>query len=371
MLRVTERSAMLVYIVVTLFSCEPNTKSFQIGGSSDSVPDANPDTGSNTDDDTDNGSGNDTDEGHGTSGDSDAGGGNSNICDEQNFPVEATPVKFLILQDISGSMTDGKPNTKWNVAKTAMSQMLNTYGAMLDFGFDAFPNNGFCGVHQPLIADSLPNNAQNIIQQMNTIQPDGSTPLYCALKKFTNLSYAPEFLSAGATSYLLVVTDGEDTCGSQCSPPFSSSATAAELSDITTQLCSSGVQTFAVGFGNGVSPAQLNAIAKNGCTGMTSYLIANNQAELEQALDSLASSVASCIYELGEVDEDADPEETNFYFDGDQIGYDENCAQDTGWTWTDDTYTKVEFCKESCDKLQDGLVSNISATFGCPTIPVR
>jgi hypothetical protein len=58
----------------------------------------------------------------------------------------------------------------------------------------------------------------------------------------------------------------------------------------------------------------------------------------------------------------------NFFFDGEIVYYDEDCALGVGWTWVDPPdNTQVEFCAEACQQLQDGEVDEISAVFGCPT----
>ncbi|MCP4601864.1 MAG: VWA domain-containing protein [Proteobacteria bacterium] len=268
-------------------------------------------------------------------------------------------------------MMDGTP-TKWEVAKLAMSNMLNKYSSFLDFGWDVFPNNGMCGVNQPAIVDCAPNNGQNIIGRMNARgEPMGSTPLFCAMSKFKEPGYAKVFTSPDATPYLLVVSDGSDVCGVRCGGLIPTPATAVQLGTVTDELCKKGINTYAIGFGEGASPAQLNAIARNGCTGRKQYIVANNQQELEKALNDIAATAVSCVYELNEVDDDADPNETNFYFDDDVVGYDEDCAKEKGWTWTDDTQSKVEFCKEACEILKGGTIHNIRATFGCPVVPVE
>ncbi len=52
------------------------------------------------------------------------------------------------------------------------------------------------------------------------------------------------------------------------------------------------------------------------------------------------------------------------------FGFDDGCAQNKGWDWTDSTHTAIRFCDEACDTLQAGQVSNVTATFGCKSVPV-
>ena len=93
-----------------------------------------------------------------------------------------------------------------------------------------------------------------------------------------------------------------------------------------------------------------------------------NQADLTTALNQIASSVVSCVYEIDtEETDDVDFDEVNFYFDDEVVYWDEDCTQGIGWRWVDDEKSAVEFCDQACDQLQAGDVDNISATFGCPT----
>ena len=86
---------------------------------------------------------------------------------------------------------------------------------------------------------------------------------------------------------------------------------------------------------------------------------------IAQNVEEIAQSVVSCVYELGDTP-NANREDVNLYFDSEIIGLDPDCANGGGWRWTDETLQKVEFCTGACTRLQQG-VSQISATFGCPT----
>ncbi len=356
------------------------------GGEDDAgwAPTAGGDADTDTDTDTDGDSDSDADgDGDGDSdgdmdGDSDGdgddqdGGTDDDVCDKWNIDIELAPARMMILQDVSGSMTEGTP-TKWQQAKQALIGMFNNFNLNLEFGFDKFPNNALCGVGQPVVSDCAQDNAANIVGAINNISPVGGTPLYVAMKRFTDQSYAPNFLSPDATSYLLVVSDGTDTCGINGNPYAAQGATAQQLASITSELLTNHeIQTFVIGFGAGADPAQLNAIATAGGTSMTNYIDAQNQQQLEQALNTIGSSAVSCVYDIGEQDDnDVDMDEVNFYFDDNVVGYDEACDKETGWTWANDEKSRVEFCQAACDELQSGDVEKIEATFGCKQAVVR
>jgi hypothetical protein len=337
------------------------------GGDSDSDSDSDSDTDTDSDSDTD--SDTDTD----TNSDSDT------ICDEQNFQIELAPVRLMILQDMSFSMADPEVAnpTNWSHAKPALETLLNEWmGEQIEFGFDIFPDgsNGplqGCLVDDPVQIDCGPGNETAIISYINDNTPNGnSTPLYCGMENFLDPTYAPTFVAPEAASYQLIVSDGADLCGEGCCTGIFNPACIAtedEFIALTQDLLAADIMTFVIGFGSGVDEGQLNAIAANGGTDFTDYLYAEDQASLEDALDAIAAAVVSCVYNIDEPEASADPDNVNFFFDDEIVYYDEDCAVGEGWTWVDEDHTQVEFCDEACQQLQDGLVTEISAVFGCPT----
>ena len=111
---------------------------------------------------------------------------------------------------------------------------------------------------------------------------------------------------------------------------------------------------------------------------MMTYLDAQDPAALEGALGEIAASVVGCQFSLGEIDEmEVGLDEVNFYFDGNVVGYDENCAAGKGWSWYSTAALEVrnikvvEFCTAACDRLNSGEVAEITAAVGCARQPVR
>jgi len=65
------------------------------------------------------------------------------VCDEADFNIDWLPVRMMILQDMSGSMTDelAVGLTKWDVVRTTMLDTLKKYeGQGIEFGYDVFPD---------------------------------------------------------------------------------------------------------------------------------------------------------------------------------------------------------------------------------------
>jgi hypothetical protein len=348
-------------------------------GSNDGVGSGDADADGDTDGDTDADGDGDADSDSDSDSDTDTSNGTDSTCDEQKFSIEYSPTRLMILLDNSGSMGDGAP-TKWKQAKNALTGLLTTWKGTgrMDFGLDVFPDfqcSGFCcDVSHPVVADCLHDNEQALIDMIAAAtEPPGEfdTPLCDGMDRFNDPAYAPGFTGADADRYLLVVSDGQEECnGAGYSTRCGNSPGYPGAVSIVQDLLANGVKTFVIGFGSGVDATQLNVIAKNGGTGINKYLVASNQAQLQAAFDQIASSVVSCEFDIAEPSATADPDKVNFYFDGTVVPYDEGCAKDEGWTWTDDTHTRVRFCKAACDKLQSGDVTEVTAKFGCPTVPV-
>jgi hypothetical protein len=347
-------------------ACEPDESHDSAGADADGDSDSDSDGDGDTDGD----------------GDADADSDTDTICDEQDFAIEIAPVRLMILQDMSYSMADPEVAnpTNWSQARPALVNLLTDWaGEQIEFGFDIFPDDtstAFQGCHTegPVIFDTAAGQEGQIIDYLNGNTPDGAaTPMFCGMADFLDTGYAASFTDAQADSYLLVVSDGADNCGEGCCTtlnPFAHPecwATEGEFVTMTQQLVDAGIRVFVIGFGEGVDESQLNAIAQSGGTDFTTFFDANDSQSLQDALEIIAASVVTCVYNIDSPDASADPDNVNFFFDGEVVLYDEGCAEGIGWTWVDEDHTQVEFCQGPCAELQGGTVTTISAKFGCPT----
>jgi hypothetical protein len=136
----------------------------------------------------------------------------------------------------------------------------------------------------------------------------------------------------------------------------------------TTTLVSLGIKVIVIGFNVDMSTAQLDAIAANGGTTFTTHLDASDGPTLEAALNTIGTSIISCVFNIGSPDATANPDLVNFYFDDTLIPMDDDCSSGSGWRWANADHTQVEFCPDSCQQLKDDLVTEIRATFGCNTV---
>jgi len=323
----------------------------------------------NTDTDADSDTDTDTD----ADSDSDSDSDSDDICDEQDFHIEFNKARVMILLDKSGSMRDpggGSGGTKAKQAKEAIKMLVNNpENDNKNFGLDVFPDGqgvfaDVCSTNKPAPVPVDEDNAQKIVDYLtNTYVANGSTPLVAAVQWYTNQTNATSsgLYDENANGYLVVVSDG----GEQCK--MDNSVT--NLATATQQLLSQfNIKSFSIGFGDGVSPDELNAIAENGGTSITGYLKADDQTQLQDAFAQIASEVVSCRFSIAEHDQEVDLDKVNFYFDGDVVPMDPN--NQNGWNWVDDERTTVEFFGDYCEMLQSGEVEKVSASFGCPTVVI-
>ncbi len=291
------------------------------------------------------------------------------VCGQQDFAIAASPVRVMILLDMSASMR----GERWMQAREALLTLLDRWrGRGIHFGFNRFSNPGGCDVSAPVVQDTAAGAEQTIMDALASMEPGGSTPLYCGMQNFTRSTYSPSFLdSAEGSSYLLVISDGGDYCGTTCTAGGGlTNPVEPHLRALTESLFDAhGVRTFAIGFGDSFDDAELNQIVAGGHTNRNAPFDAADGVALQAAFEDIAQSVVSCVYALGERP-GTDRDDVNIYFDGDVVGLDDRCASGTGWHWTDATRTRIELCPVACGTLQNGEVTHITATFGCPTVTI-
>ena len=254
--------------------------------------------------------------------------------------------------------------------------MVQDFDNQIEFGLDLFSvgggggNNGqaSCAVGNSVAEDTTLGNADNIISLLNSTGPSGATPLLLEMQNFLDNSYAPAFSGPGANGYLVVVSDGMDTCGQDGEFNQNNGASAQELAAVASELNSQhGIGTIVVGFGDGADPQQLNAIAAAGGTVFDTYIDAQDGNALTEALNEIAETVViSCVFKLDEYDPDlVNIDRVNVLFDGEAIPRDDGCAKDTGWSWTDTDRTTIQFCDAACAQIESESVGKIEVKIAC------
>jgi hypothetical protein len=331
------------------------------------------------------------------------------ICDEQDFDIAMEPVRVMILLDESSSMGSAIPwlpgSTHWEEATEGLRHMLDDpRNRDFYFGLDAFPDGTreyfercYCaGLNPSCMLRLAPSCGRGCAVDLDPIVPmDRATVTGPQLIDYMSLSYLPGTFTStpllrqmqwydtdrsgtmpglyadDGASYLLVVSDGEDTCDAEGDPPDPTPVISG-LATVTAHIRDTyGIRSVAVGFGDtsGSMADELNAIAENGGTVFTEFFAVTEPGALQAALDEISSEIVSCVYDIEEPDATADPTEVNFYFDGVVVHYDEDCTPG-GWRWTAESraeHPQIEFCGASCEELSGGEVEHIEARFGCTT----
>lgn len=284
-----------------------------------------------------------------------------NQCEAENFVAEAVPPNMLIVLDRSGSMDDrvggfGSPS-KWDVALTAVDNLTSAYDGQIRFGLLAFPGTdlacqqgGHCNAG--VIAVDVGDDTRSAI---NEYLDDSATcllgtPIGGALS--LAVDYEP-LEDTTRSNYVLLVTDGEDNC--QIDPTD-------QVRDLRQKTPS--VKTFVVGFGGGVDPGELNAMADEAGTalpGQRRYYQADDADSLEAAFQEIGGAVLGCEYTIPS--EVPDPDQLFVFFDGIRVPRDPSNA--AGWNY-DDASGRLTFAGNACTALRTGNVESLILVYGCP-----
>jgi len=210
--------------------------------------------------------------------------------------------RMLIILDKSSSMVTGMVGneTKWAVAKSALSQVATTYDASIELGLMVFPTPNQCGAGKVVVGIG-PNKAQAIISELATAPPQSGnwTPMAQSLSVAAGVQNLQD---STYSNNVLLITDGWQWCS-----PYDASTRFLPVNEVA-NLKAVGINTYVVGFGDSVDALALNKMAaaagtkisgscdatgsdpkaKNNC-----YYQANNPQDLLAALQSVAQKVTA------------------------------------------------------------------------------
>lgn len=301
-----------------------------------------------------------SDGGAGGDDDDEFGDSDAAICD-QVAPVEITevpPPDLLLVVDKSGSMAEplGTGDQKWATMRNALNTVVTTYQDGIRFGLMLYPIDNVCGAGA-VLSGIAPTNAAAISTVLNLTSPEGGTPTHttmtAALQYYNGLPVNPQ------GRYVLLATDGQPNCANLDDPNI---PTITESIAAIQAARGAGINTFVLGFGDGVNsdPATLQAMADAGGTGM--FYAANSPAELQAALDAIAGSISvpDCTFALDTVP--ADPDRLGVYLDDAQVPRSPSHAD--GWDY-DPATNSITLYGSTCDDLQSGAVSTVRVDYGC------
>ena len=284
-------------------------------------------------------------------------------CGGELWDATNVPPNVLIVLDRSSSMnTDIGGGTKWEIAQQAIATMLTDYGNGVRFGLMLYPATDLAGQQGgqcspgAVFVDPGPDTAATINQDLGQAGTTNfGTPIADALTSLLGYAGLADTMRG---NYVLLITDGQENCNGD--PVASVTALRGETPE---------VKTFVVGFGDGVDPATLDAMATAGGTAQAQeplYYQCDDAASLAAAFASIAGSVLSCSYTLSNVP--PDPDLLYVYADGVLVARDP--THTSGWDY-DPATNQLTFYGTVCDQLTAGTVTKLIISYGCPVANPR
>lgn len=286
-----------------------------------------------------------------------------------NDPMVTQDGRILLVVDRSGSMGEsevGSGQQKWQGMKNALVNVTGALDSTVEFGLMLFPNDDQCGGGSLRVTLGA-GRAGQIETALNNAYPSGGTPTADTLQ-VTHDVLTP-YLTDGRPLAVLLATDGGPNCEtgqivSQRSPTCRCT-NIEEQGDCLLHNCLDietdsdgpiteigrikdlGISTFVVGISGVENFADvLNSMATVGGTalpGATKYYEADNEAQLQAALEAITQRVLSCRVNVGASLDTADSINVRI---GDLV-VTRDTARQNGWDIT--TPGVVELFGAPCD----------------------
>lgn len=226
--------------------------------------------------------------------------GGATYCDQGLCRDQACVANVMFLIDGSSSMGSEFPNVRRSVASVITANPEVAFGlSMFPVGLGCSIGDGTPGLFQP------PVNWPHVPLTLNAASPidswfaangaaGGATPLISAMEWFAENAPAVWGDALGG-AYLVVMTEGADTCRCDQEDPDRSGCLVDGLSAATRALAAAGVKTYVIGYQYGEEPEALDAIAQNGGTSFTNFIYAGNEASLTDAFESIVADAKLCF----------------------------------------------------------------------------
>jgi hypothetical protein len=323
--------------------------------------------------------------GGGTSGGPGAGGGGN--CPDVSVAFQPINPAVMLVVDRSTSMAcaidspaessdeceldENSPDSRWLSFREPVLRVVRQTQDNVIFGSYFYPDNGSaCDVPERAAAKFKLNNLEEITQQYDDREPNGSTPTGPAIEAATKLLRAADSgLPKKTPKFIILASDGSPNCGEGGAAVASDAEAVASVS----AAFGKNVRTFVIGVGalfNGPGGADRRArfqamanagagLPPNGDEKARIYFAANRQA-LAEALEEVVNGVRSCSFDLDVALDDPtqDAPKGVVKVDGKDVPFNET----DGWRLTDpDT---VEFVGSWCETIRKGA-TEVKATFPC------
>jgi hypothetical protein len=200
-------------------------------------------------------------------------------------------------------------------------------------------------------------------QIIASVIPGGNTPTRAAVNAAT--AYL-QTLADSNSKYILLATDGEPNCLSGGRDGGSGAADVAGTVAAISAAAAAGFKAYVVGIGP--ETGNLDSFAMAGGTGH--YYPALSPQELDAALFSIASAVASCIFNLGKVP--PDPANVAIQINGNKsLRAPQDTTHTNGWDYATPAKTSIELYGSWCDNVANGTYTSVEILMGCPSILIH
>jgi uncharacterized protein YegL len=259
---------------------------------------------------------------------------------------------------------------RWTPAVAAVKSLTKMFEKTVNFGLVTFPgmgmaqgggggrNNQGCSAGDQRVPVAA-NTADAIAMALDATKPEGNTPtaatLDAVLKQIMSKKTSPDDVLP--PQYVLLVTDGQPTCG-EGNAPHQQTVAAIDA------LAKAGVKTYVIGYDASVNARlaqQLTEYAQHG--GTNNFFAVQDGPSLVQQFTAITSVVAECSYQLDKKPDD--PTYVKVELDGTALIQN---APD-GWTITD---TNVTIQGNACTTLRDGSRPHtLAVTVECVQQPLQ
>ncbi len=326
-----------------------------------------------------------------------AGGSTEPHCARQDFMLQpGMPPDVMIVFDKSGSMNEctsrpgedcsSMPDSKWNQMSTALTTVVNSTQALVNWGLALFPSDAMCGVANIDVMVSAMN-GMAIQQRIGSTRPGGATPTASGVTAAKNYMMAR---TSPNPKYILLATDGAPNCSTTgaclpgqltcalpgggmgcdffgiCMPPTPGGDDAMGAIAAVQQSAAANVKVFVIGIAtDSMTESTLNQMATAGGVprmGSPSYYRVTSGMDLQTALMAITGQIASCTFPLQQ--RPPDPTRIDVTLNG--VAVPRDAAN--GWELSSDMMS-IELHGTACDNLRAAMgMVNIQAVFGCPPV---
>ncbi len=287
-----------------------------------------------------------------------------NNCDGTRTFAQPISPDVLIVQDRSTSMIGANTTfvNRWDPSAMAINKAVEELQDKIRFGLLTFPTAGGngCGAGEldvPFMLESAPAIRGALTAKAPTLVPIGNTPTGPALAEALKV-FQQRFSDGGVlgTAYVLLVTDGDPTCGTLPSTPDDVSIKAAN--DAVDALFKNDIKTFVIGYDiiDANSANVMNGLAQRG--GTNKFIPVEDSQSLLEQLKTIANAITPCDYHAGS---NADPDDVTVVIDGKEV----SLSEVDGWS-IDGKIVRLN--GEACAQIQDGQVHDVEVIVPCPMI---